>query len=131
MIKVGDKVTVTVAAGVDSGMGVPSALWNVRGKTLTVKHVISDLLYLNEVAGGWFFHRFTPVLGVYGTGKGTTAKILQFIKDAGRPVTVKDIAAGTGLPSRQLSKRLREQELRCTVQASVDGKLLSYTHTGL
>lgn len=61
--------------------------------------------------------------GTFATGKGTTAKIVDFFVNSNRVASypVDSIAFNIGVPSRQLSKRLAELVKKGTLTKTVDG----------
>lgn len=64
---------------------------------------------------------------VFGTGKGTTARILDVLATTPEgALTTKQIGEALSLPARQLNKRLREQELKGKVFVTVTKTALAF-----
>lgn len=61
--------------------------------------------------------------GQYATGKGTSARIVEVLAGINlyAAMTAADIGDKLGLPGRQLSKRLRELEVKGKVKVSTSG----------
>jgi hypothetical protein len=66
--------------------------------------------------------------GTYATGKGTSARIIELLKNSATPLTAKELGDLMGVPARQLSKRLTEQERKgkIAVKPNFESKHLHY-----
>lgn len=112
--KAGDRVTV-VDRGPNTGL--------LNGQTYTVKRVSlagrpSPGVYLKEGTSAFYYSRRFKLateyaasaggVGLFGTGKGTTAKIREFFQDKNMSYSAAEVGEALGLPGRQLNKRLVE-----------------------
>jgi hypothetical protein len=134
---VGDKVRLLDEVPGEMFMGgfMPEMQQNV-GQVYEIKTVLDDTYRFVGLQWVWDKRRVEEVKapqksipGSYATGKGTTARIMQYLEGRVAGRSLKEIGNGLGLQSRQLSKRLAEQVKAGTVQffPTADGRVYHLT----